>query len=811
MHLETSILNTLPFSIYWIDPKKNILKGGNIFFINSLDQSLQTNFKEKSIETIFQQEQLTLIHHLLNKYTQNNKALSLYEEYYKEINNDSQLVRVHCFSLCQENLILFIEILVPEKSQLQSLQQEKEKIEVYLNNIIDCIPAVLYWKDKNGFILGASRFYAQLSGYTDSKAVIGKTDHDLVWRQSASVIRKNDRLVMQHDQALNVEENLFLDDKKIHTFLTNKFPLKDKHGDSVGVLGYAIDITQLKSIQKTLRDAKIMAEEVNQNKTLFLANMSHDIRNPLTTIISLADFYEKNTVGESALNFASISSLAKKLLKLLNDILKAYETGHFDENQLYKETFSLQQFLDNLQSYLLPMAQQSRLDFILDFDTNLSNYFIVCDRSKLYRILFNLLNNVVKFTKAGSIHLRVMKVENLTSTKEVTIQFTVCDTGIGIAQDKQPFIFDHLFRVNKKNTVSSNGVGLYIVKKFVHLLGDEIQVTSQLNQGSTFSFCLTFPFEKKEFSYQEASSLNQSLSMIEEFKKDYPVLKSDIEASSKHKRKFSLAKKRVLLIEDDLIASKVAKLMLVNAGFRVSIANNPIHGLQIAKKNSFDFIITDLNLQKISGQEFVILYRYWERTQKKHSIPIFALTSIIDQSDSLIEKYGLEEFDAVWPKPLSEKNIEELCSYIVIGQPNIIRPSVFYSQQKVLNHKKRNRIELSLEIEVIQGYPIFFLPLSLYTLGRDEALQKEALSIFHYYLKEDITAIQEAYKSKEFNKIYKIVHNLKGTTGYVGAMRLDAMCKFFLNVLIYYKNDLQVINIFYPYLDDVLLKTYKAL
>ncbi|WP_010598489.1 Hpt domain-containing protein [Rickettsiella massiliensis] len=196
---------------------------------------------------------------------------------------------------------------------------------------------------------------------------------------------------------------------------------------------------------------------------------------------------------------------------------------------------------------------------------------------------------------------------------------------------------------------------------------------------------------------------------------------------------------------------------------------------------------------------------------KKNSIPIFALTSLINTADSVVEKYGLEEFDAIWPKPISEKNIEELLSYTVVGQYNVIRPSVFYNNQESLGNKGKDTSALSLELEKIVGYPIFFLPLSLYTLGRDEPLQKEILSIFHDNLEKNIIEIKEAYRDKNFNKIYQLVHNLKGSTGYVGAMRLDAMCKFFLNILVLYKNNLEKINKFYYYLEDVLLKTLQEL
>lgn len=814
MHLEASILNTLPFSIYWIDPRKNIIKGGNQFFINFLDKSLKDNFKEKPIEAIFKKEHMTIICHVLKQCLKNNKSLSLCVDFSKKVGNQLQPVQIHCFFLPNENLSIFVEMLVQDKDQIQTLRVEKEKLEIYLNNLMNFIPASLYWKDKNGVILGGSRLHAKLAGYTDPKEVIGKTDDDFIWRKYASDIRENDRFVIQHNQVVNFEEKAVLEDKKIHTFITNKFPLKDKLENSIGVLGVSIDITQLKETQKALMEAKIMAEEANQAKTIFLANMSHDIRNPLTTIISLANFYEKNTLGESAIHFGSIASLAKKLLELLNDILKSSETGQFDENQLHKETFSLKQFVDNLQSYVLPMAQQSQLDFFLDVDQTLSDYFIICDRSKLYRILFNLLSNAVKFTKVGNVQLKVNKVADLMEKKAVTIQFEVCDTGPGIAQDKQPFIFDNLFRINEQSNVLGNGVGLYIVKKFVKLLGGHIQVKSELNKGAVFSFSLTFPFEKRTLTYnkiESLSSLNKTPSIIEELKKDYPVIASKKEVIENNKTKYSRAKKRILLIEDDIIANKIAKLMLINAGFRVSTANNPIRGLQLAKKNSFNFIITDLNLQKLSGQEFVILYHYWEKIQKKNSIPIFALTSLIDTSDSIVEKYGLEGFDAIWPKPISDKNIEELLSYTVVGQDNIIRPAVFYNNQERLGNKWKDTSSLSLEIEKIERYPIFFLPLSLYTLGRDESLQKEILSIFHDNLEKDIIAIKEAYYNKNFKRIYQLIHNLKGSTGYVGAMRLDAMCKFFLTILVVYKSDPQKIDKFYSCLEDVLLKTLQEL
>ncbi len=143
------------------------------------------------------------------------------------------------------------------------LWEEKEKLDIYLNNIVENVPASFYWKDRNHIILGGSKLHAQLAGYTSPKQVIGKTENDFVWKEQARQIQENDCFVMENNQLLMFEEAAILRDGTTHTFLTRKSPLKDKQGGIIGVLGVSLDITDLKEAHKALAKAKIAAEAAN--------------------------------------------------------------------------------------------------------------------------------------------------------------------------------------------------------------------------------------------------------------------------------------------------------------------------------------------------------------------------------------------------------------------------------------------------------------------------------------------------------------------------------------------------------------------
>ncbi|MFT4060282.1 MAG: PAS domain-containing protein [Legionella sp.] len=187
------------------------------------------------------------------------------------------------------------------------LEMSQSRTENYLNNILRVIPANIYWKDLNCIILGSNLSHAKQAGFLDPKEVIGKTEHDFVWKEQADEIMENDRRIMESGVGCQLEEYATLTDGKLHTFLTCKDPLRDKNNKVIGIIGVSTDITEFKRLQKELlriktfvaeadaraSHAKATAEEkIRKTIMILVSDIIHDLRTPMTTIKAATELLE---------------------------------------------------------------------------------------------------------------------------------------------------------------------------------------------------------------------------------------------------------------------------------------------------------------------------------------------------------------------------------------------------------------------------------------------------------------------------------------------------------------------------------------
>ncbi|MES2998286.1 MAG: ATP-binding protein [Pseudomonadota bacterium] len=699
----------------------------------------------------------------------------------------------------------------------------KEQID-YLYTIINLLPHTVFWKDKYSRFLGCNQAFADLAGLESPSDIVGKADHDLPWSKSESKLYvEADKEIMATGKAmLNIEEKQTLKNGKKITLLTSKVPLYFS-GELNGILGIYTDISDRKKMEIALKKMKEKAEAANEAKTVFIANMSHDIRTPLTSIIGLADILANRLQTSEDFNDVKlIAQSAEQLLVLLNGILDVASMEHTVEEDLKKDSFSLLEFSQSLKMLFLPAIELKGLTFNLDIDASISNP-IVSDRVKLQRILLNLITNAIKFTVKGIVTLRIKKLSESKDTVE--LEFTVSDTGLGIPPEKLSQIFDQFFRVNPMHQASGYGVGLSIVKKFVSLLGGEIQVHSKLEEGTTFFFTLLMPVDKEKSAKQaipysvmldkgekEAEKKKIDLELIaanipkgfqdvvrrtranersvldshehvstdvqqhhilksEGYTSEMATSDSDMDLTNQHS-----GKKSVLLIEDNPIALKVGRTLLESEGYKVYALTNSLEALHLAKTSDFDLIITDVGLAEITGKEFAMLYRYWEKiTKNKRPIPMIALTAQINaQFEQECLVLGMDE---VWSKPLSKEKLATLAHYFT---DTTVLSSESLNSDKNGDELDRADVRTPAELFDIKGYPIFDDKVSLYNLGSDEYLQKEVLKIFKEMLAFEISQLKKAYKKKNWGMFVELVHKLKGSSVYAGAVRLDYACQNFL-------------------------------
>lgn len=808
------ILNALPFPVYWLDGKKKSFKGGNQHFFSSLNINSLAELIDKPISNIFVSDYLRIVNDLFNKSIK-NKDKSFSAIFHKVSNDQEEPILIQCISIMfkKEEITVFSEINPSLKDFNQYLWEENEKLNIYLSNIVENVPASIYWKDTNSVILGGSKLHTELTGFSDSKAVIGKTDFDFSWKDQAERIQENDRFVMQNNQMVSFEERAKLSDDTMHIFLTQKSPLRGKSEKIIGILGVSIDITELKNTQRKLKKSKILADAANQAKTEFLANMSHDIRTPLTGIIGLSQLLEQRLkILENKDDLRLMYNASNQLLSLLNNVLDVASLEKANEALLKVNSFSLQDLAESLQNLLLPSVKTKGITLQINLDVS-SAENIVSDQNKLERILLNLATNAIKFTEQGTVVVTIKELVLLPHQSDgVYIEFTISDTGIGIPADKLKSVFDPFFRITpsfeKNNQTQGYGVGLYIVKKFVNLLGGEIQVKSEMGVGTSFSFTLFMNFAKKNKLLKFKNKNSEPFVFLEP-NESPEVKKLLLQQTTQFPKK--LIKKNILLIEDDLLTIKFSQELLTQAGYNLTVVSTMQEALLFAKNHSFDLIITDLGLPGLSGSEIAVLYRYWERINQKPATPIITLTA--HGENKFKEECLAAGINEVWLKPLTKEKIKKLDKYFQDKKINVIEFNPLLKQSKFIKNEYIEENNLTIEKanlrDIINSYPIYNKSISLKNLSGNMDLFNEIIEMFKESIPGHIQELEKTYQLKDWETIENIVHKIKGGACYAGAIRLNYVCKNFLRC--YLTGQSLQLDILYTFLIFSLKETYKAL
>lgn len=281
-------------------------------------------------------------------------------------------------------------------------------------------------------------------------------------------------------------------DGEIRWILDRGFPVFDEAGVCRGVTGVAVDITKEKQAEEILRKAKEEAEMANLLKTEFIRNMEHDIRTPFNGILGLASYlWEHETDTEKKELLGDITHSAKDLLDYCNNILD-FSRIEIGSLPVIEKKFNLQKLLESIIAIEKPAAKFKKLNLHLDYPDNIPP-LLIGDQYRLQQILINLVSNAIKFTKEGQVTLaaELVKQEN---PREVVIAYKVTDTGIGIPEEKQDFIYEKFGRLSpaNKGIYKGAGLGLRIVKQFIDEMSGDIEVKSQPSKGSTFICTILF-------------------------------------------------------------------------------------------------------------------------------------------------------------------------------------------------------------------------------------------------------------------------------------------------------------------------------
>ncbi len=479
------------------------------------------------------------------------------------------------------------------------------------------------------------------------------------------------------------------------------------------------NIADLELLAGELRRAKEVADDARQSQADFFAIMSHEMRTPLTgvvTALSLIDVEEFKGRARRMLEIANMSAL--NLRSVVNQVLdySKLQAGGFSNDVV---EFNVTALIESVVSIMEPKSKAKDVPIIVDYSDDLYE-FASADAGKLTQVLLNILNNALKFTEEGSIRVAVsMALEN------EMLQVSVADTGEGIAPENRDRIFKPFLTYSpiKGDEESGTGLGLSIASRFIQIMNGNIHFDSELGVGTKFTF--NIPVQKADGSSIDAS---QTL--------------------AKGARRYS---GKVLLVEDNEVNQFLGQLMLEDRGLIVETANNGQEALDKIAEAKFDLVFMDISMPVMDGISATQCIR---KIQDNNALVIIAMTAHV--GNEFQEKFMACGMNGVLHKPVDTELLDNLLS-------------------KWLPH-----VECLPKPTPVSSYARLLSDVPLLDKGKADKLRREigdsGYGRFCQLLSEDldsgVSEIMQSMQASNLSNVSKVSHRLKSSTVTIGLMAL---------------------------------------
>ena len=628
-----------------------------------------------------------------------------------------------------EKLKRAAELQIADK-ELAFQTQEKEKREAelriayYARSLIEASLDPLFTISPEGKITDMNNASVKITGVKRQK-LIGTNFFDYFTEPD------NARKVYQEvfKKGFVTDYPLTIRDGKLTDVLFNGSIYKNGLGKVLGAVVVARDITDQKTIEKELIEAKVFAEfattlaeeakikaenatNIAENavkaKQQFLSNMSHEIRTPMNAIIGFTKVVLKTELSEKQkeyLNAIKISGDA--LIVLINDIL---DIAKVDAGKMTFEKipFKIAVSLSSMIHLFETKIQEKNINLIKKYDYSIPDV-LIGDPVRLHQIILNLLSNAVKFTTHGEITISVKLVSE--DEKVVSIEFSIEDTGIGIDENKIKNIFENFQQATSGTSrlYGGTGLGLAIVKQLVETQGGTIEVTSKKNIGSKFSFILSF-----NKTNADAETDIKSLQLDSEIKNI-----------------------KVLIVEDIPLNQLLMKTLLDDFGFSQDIASNGKIAIEKLQAKEYDIILMDLQMPEMNGFEATD----YIRNTMKSDIPIIALTADVTTVD-------LAKCKAVGMNDYIAKPVDEQLLYNKIN--SLVKKISFANNNKDI-------VKILIEPKILKCIDLEYLS---QRTKSNPILMMEMISAYLEQTPTLVNTLKQSLKDKNWDLLYAAAHKI---------------------------------------------------
>lgn len=355
--------------------------------------------------------------------------------------------------------------------------------EMLLNTLMENIPDIIYFKDKENRFIRINEAARNLFGVNSELEAIGKTDFDFFEeKQAKEAFAIEQEILFTGEPRRNVEK-INKKNERYMCFDSLKIPIKNKHGLIIGTAGITRDISGKDEKEKAIRE--------NMLKNNFMSNMSHEIRTPMNGIIGMSEVLSMdNLTPEQHKMVQIIKRSGDSMLTIIDNILDMYK---IDSGKIFiqKRKINIERIVSEIiESHTVEAKENSNI-LLQRIDLNLPET-IIGDGYKLKQILVNLVNNAIKFTQNGEVRIEVKSIGS--SDNQHYIKFKVIDTGIGMDVNDIEQIFESFTQADESTTkkYGGTGLGLSISNKLIEMMGGKLKVNIVKDKGSIFFFELMF-------------------------------------------------------------------------------------------------------------------------------------------------------------------------------------------------------------------------------------------------------------------------------------------------------------------------------